>query len=308
MAALCSPNLRVQTIPTETFLPSIIMPHPGVDAKTNDELITLWLHGKSPNTCDSYRRDIEYFSRFVENKPLAKVTLNEVQAFAASLAKQGYASATQQRRINAVKSLLTYGHHLGVLPYNVGKAVKPPKVKITIAERILSEAQVLTILSHITKARDYVLLRLLYATGGRVSEICALRWRDVQEATFGRGQVTLLGKGQKTRTIVFSAATWQILRDFRGSASADDFVFSSRTGKQLARTQVARIIQAACKRAGIGVKVSPHWFRHSHATHALERGTPIPLVQSTLGHASLVTTGIYLHVRPQESSALYLAV
>ena len=308
MVMLCFANSEPQTIKTRTFPVLTVAPQPFVKAQTNEDLIALWLHGKSPNTCDSYRRDIQYFLLSVENKLLSHITLNDIQAFATKLAEQGYASATQRRRLNAVKSLLSYGHEMAILAYNVGKPIKPPKVKLTIAERILSEAQVLTILSHITKARDYALFRLLYATGGRVSEICALRWRDVQESNFGRGQVTLFGKGQKTRTVVFSAATWQIVRDLRGTASGDDFVFRSRTGKMLARTQVARVLRAACERAEMSAKVSPHWFRHSHATHALERGTPITLVQTTLGHASIATTGIYLHVRPQESSALYLAV
>ena len=190
----------------------------------------------------------------------------------------------------------------------MGKAVKLPKTKLTIAERILSEQQVLSILSHTSKAHDYALLRLLYATGARVFEIISLRWRDLQDSNFGRGQVPLFGKGQKTRTVVFSAATWQIVRDLRESVDPDEFVFKSRRGKVLDRSQVQRILKTSCDRAKVAAKVSPHWFRHSHASHALERGTPINLVQVTLGHASIATTGIYLHVRPQDSSALYLAV
>jgi integrase/recombinase XerD len=279
-----------------------------VIAETNQDLIELWLHGKSANTCIGYRNDLQQFLAFVAHKPLNLVTLNDLQAFANALTAQGYAPATQRRRLCAVRSLLAYGHDLGILPYNLAKAIKLPKVKLTIAERILSESQVLQILSHTKSVRDYALLRLLYATGARVSEICRLCWRDLQEVGFGRGQVTLFGKGQKTRTVVFSSATWQVLRDFKGTASADEFVFKSRHGKALDRSQVFRLIQAACDRAAISLKVSPHWLRHSHASHALERGTPITLLQSTLGHTSLATTGVYLHVRPQESSALYLAV
>lgn len=276
---------------------------------TNDtELIQLWLHGKSANTCDAYRRDIKYFLSFVGNKPLQGATLNDIQAFANALAFQGYAPATQRRRLGALKSLLSFGHDLGVFTRNVGKPVKLPKPKLTIAERILSEQQVLSILSHATQPSDYALLRLLYATGARVSELCVLRWRDLREANHGRGQVTLFGKGQKTRIVVFSASTWQVLRDWRGNASDNELVFKNQTGKMLRRGQIQRIIERVCDRAQITAKVSPHWFRHSHASHALDRGTPINLVQMTLGHASIATTGIYLHVRPQESSALYLAV
>lgn len=277
-------------------------------AKTNEELIELWLHGKSKNTCAGYRRDVAQFLAFIENKSLQLVTLNDMQAYADGIARQGYVPSSQRRKLCAVKSLLTYGHDLGVLTRNVGKTIKPPKEKNTIAERILSEQQVLNILSHTSKARDYALLRLLYATGARISEIISLRWRDLQDANLGRGQVTLFGKGQKTRTVVFSAKTWQIVRDLRETSDPDEFVFKSRTGKMLHRSQVQRILKSSCERADVTAPVSPHWFRHSHASHALERGTPINLVQVTLGHASIATTGIYLHVRPQESSALYLTV
>ena len=73
-------------------------------------------------------------------------------------------------------------------------------------------------------------------------------------------------------------------------------------------SQVLRIVQAAAKRAGLEARVSPHWLRHSHATHALERGAPIHLVAATFGHASVATTGTYLHARPTDSSARYLVV
>jgi integrase/recombinase XerD len=87
-------------------------------------------------------------------------------------------------------------------------------------------------------------------------------------------------------------------------------VFQSRegddSGQHLDRTQVYRIVSAAAIRAGIQGKVSPHWLRHAHASHSLDRGAPIHLVQQTLGHASVATTSKYLHARPSDSSALYL--
>lgn len=308
MPAVCHPNPLMSAVAPQNIAVQPALMQPFVIAETNEDLIALWLHGKSPNTCDGYRRDIRLFLNSINQKPLQSVTLNDVQAFAQQLAARGYASETQRRRLIALKSLLTYGYEMEILARNLGKWIKLPKVKVTIAERILSEAQIMTILAHPNKPRDSALLRLLYATGCRVSELCALRWRDVQASVQGRGQVTFFGKGQRTRTVVFSAATWQSVSALRGAASANDFVFQSRTGKKLYRSQVARILRTACEGTGIVAKVSPHWFRHAHASHALERGTPINLVQTTLGHASIATTGIYLHVRPQDSSALYLAV
>ncbi|WP_199336475.1 tyrosine-type recombinase/integrase [Oscillatoria sp. FACHB-1407] len=236
------------------------------------------------------------------------MTLNNLQTFAKTLIKQGYSPATQKRRINTIKSLLGYGYALGVLSVNVGKLLKPPKVKNTLAERILSETQIHSMMALTPNERDRLLLRLIYATGARVSEISSLCWRDVQSAGQGQGQVTLFGKGNKTRIIIFSQETWQQLQHLRGEASLDEPVFKGYRGKALSRHQIQRIVREAAKRAGIEGAVSPHWLRHAHASHAIERGTPIALVQATLGHASTTTTGMYLHVRPKASSALYLSV
>lgn len=308
MLAVYSPS-QAQVIPFPTVFPiGLPIRQPMAIAHTTEELIELWLHDKSPNTQDNYRRDLRYFLEFINHKSLHLVMLNDLQAYADFLIEKGYASETRRRRLVSIKSLLTFGHDLDILSRNVGRTLKLPKVKLTIAERILTKAQVFAILDNTKTERDYALLRFMYATGARVSEICGLRWRDLREAAEERGQVTLFGKGQKTRVIIFSAETWKCIKALRKDASEDDYVFQGRAGKSLHRTRIARILTQACERAGLNLKVSPHWFRHSHASHALERGTPITLVQTTLGHVSLATTGIYLHVRPQDSSALYLPV
>ena len=152
--------------------------------------------------------------------------------------------------------------------------------------------------------RNRVLLRLLYAGGLRVSELAGLNWRDVQPHD-DAGQVTVLGKGGKTRAILLSVTTWRELASLR--AGPDDPVFpSKRTGDHLDVSAIWRIVRTAAERAGVDLGVSLHWLRH--ASHALDRGAPIHLVHQTLGHASIATTGKYLHARPTDSSARYLPV
>jgi len=159
------------------------------------------------------------------------------------------------------------------------------------------------------KPRDHALRRLLYGAGLRVSRACSLNWRDLQSREDGTGQVTVWGKGAKERTVKVSATTWRALQAVRRPEDGpDDTVFRSRKGRRLSTVQAWRIIREAARRAGIEAPVSPHWLRHAHASHALDRGAPIHLVQSTLGHASVATTGRYLHARPGDSSAFYLAV
>jgi len=275
-------------------------------ASSDDQLIALWLHGRSPHTQRAYRADIQ---RFLDRagKPLDKVTLADLQQFADSLAD--LAPASRYRALSAVKSLLAFGHRLGYLPFDVGRVLRLPAVRNRLAERILPETDLHRILSLETKPRDRALLILLYASGIRVSELCGLSWRDLQ-ANGNGGQVTVFGKGGATRAIQLPASVWKLLNGLRGpEAAPHDPVFSSRKAKNGGRLRplaVLRIVRKAAERAGIELPVSPHWFRHAHASHALDRGAPIHLVQATLGHASVATTGRYLHARPNDSSSRFL--
>jgi integrase/recombinase XerD len=153
--------------------------------------------------------------------------------------------------------------------------------------------------------RNSVILLLLYASGVRVSELCNLRWRDCQQRDSG-GQITVFGKGDKTRTVLLPSRVWQAMIGIRSGAGENDPTFRSRKGGGLHESQILRIVKQAAKRAGVTKAVSPHWFRHAHASHALDRGAPVHLVQATLGHSDLSTTGRYLHARPTDGSARYL--
>jgi len=273
-------------------------------ASSDGHLLELWLHGRSPHTQRAYRADVERF-RTRAGKSLSYVTLGDLQEFADSLSES--APASRYRTLSAVKSLLAFGHRLGYLPFDVGRPLRLPPVRNRLQERILSEAELHRLLSLEPNFRNRAILTLLYASGVRVSELCQLAWRDLQPNGEG-GQISVLGKGSKTRTIQVPASVWQLLLALREEdAGLADPVFRSRKkGGFLQPVAVLRVVRAASARAGIHLPVSPHWFRHAHASHALDRGAPIHLVQATLGHASITTTGRYLHARPKDSSSRFL--
>ncbi len=278
-------------------------------AENDTQVIGLWLHGRPATTSRAYAYEVRALLSVVD-KPLNQVTLGDLQRFFSGLAD--LAPTSQGRAINAVKSLFSFAQKIGYLNFNPAAAVHAPKIKNTLAERILTETQVHRLISLEPSPRNRALLLLTYALGGRVSEVCGLKWRDMQERTIEgqtMGQVTVYGKGGKTRVVLLSPETWRELTALRGDADPDNPVFPSRKGQgHLHPVQVDRIIKAAAKKAGIDAPVSPHWLRHAHASHALDRGAPIHLVQATLGHASVATTGKYLHARPEDSSARYLGV
>jgi integrase/recombinase XerD len=293
-------------------------------ADTTDEmLIAMWIDNTASSTKEAYMADLR---QFFKQMPVSiqQIKLNHLQNYKNHLIESGKEYSTINRKLKSIKSLLSFAEKTGYTRFNVGVMVKLPKEKEELAERILTEDQTLEII-HLEKLhnqRNYVLLRLIYATGGRVSEICKLKWKDVHSRG-ETGQVTLYGKGEKTRHIILKPETYKVLIDYRGNSTDEDYIFKSRGGgkpgharSKLDESQVYRIIEEAAIRAQIALyqdkdgktrsHVSPHWMRHAHATHALENGANIILVKETLGHKSIDTTTKYTHVHPDKSSAQYL--
>lgn len=274
-------------------------------ADSDEQLIRLWLHGRPQHTQRAYRRDAERFIEF-SDKPLRSVKLIDLQAFADHLAETLKESSVH-RSLSAVKSLFAFGFQLGYFQFDVGRALKLPGFRDELAERILGETEVLRIISLEPNPRNRAILLTFYAGGFRVSEICSLKWRHLQKRD-NTGQITVFGKGEKTRTVLMPQSVWDTLMTLQGDAPADGPVFRSRKKGHLHESAVWRIVKKATKRAGIEKDVSCHWFRHAHASHALDRGCPIHLVQATLGHSSISTTSKYLHAKPTDSSGNYLPV
>lgn len=279
----------------------------------------------------------------VRKKALGEITLSDLHEFAAVISDV-FSERTQLRMLAAVKSLFTYANRVGYIPFNVGAAVELPSVKDDRGERELSEEDVRDLVrAPITPPvrngrpdpdwkprpnayRDHVMLLTLYAGGLRREDVCRLKWKDVrsrEDASSGAGQITVFGKGRKTGTVLLPPSVFRKLGELRYSpgdpgaepAGYDAPVFASRkrktaSGGHLDPSQVYRIVKAAAKDAGLknADKVSPHWLRHAHATHADRKGAPIGLIAATLRHSSISTTGGYLQANPSESSALYLGL
>jgi integrase/recombinase XerD len=287
-------------VPAATSTIVAVEPEPTPD----EQLVRLWLDGLSRHTQRAYSRDVgRFFARV--GKPLRAVTLADVQGFAKHLSTLQLEPGSRHRVLSAVKSLSAYATRLGYLQYDVARPLRLPAGKDTLTERILEAADVVRLIDATTTPRNRLMLQLLYIAGVRVSELVALTWNDARPHK-GAGQITVLGKGKKTRTIRLELPTWTALLAARGSSAAEAPIFKSRKGGHLDESQVLRIVKAAARRAGVTDAVSPHWLRHCHASHALDEGAPIHLVQQTLGHSSVATTSRYLHARPGESSSKFL--
>lgn len=271
----------------------------------DDQLIKLWLHGRPRHTQRAYRREVQQFLDAVD-KPLRSIKLIDIQTYTDNI-PTGLKDSSVKRALSAIKSLFAFGFRLGYLTFDVGRAMKLPTFRDELADRILSETDVLRIICLEPQPRNRAILLTLYAGGFRVSEICSLKWRHLQERD-STGQITVYGKGGKTRTVLMPQSVWEALMKLRDCESEETPVFRSRKKGHLDESAVWRIVRKASERAGIDKNVSCHWFRHAHASHALDRGCPIHLVQASLGHASISTTGRYLHARPTDSSGNYIKI
>lgn len=279
-------------------------------------LIAMWVHGKSRHTQRAYRHDVGLLMTML-GKGIQSITLSDLQSFGDSLIGK---DTTRARTYNSIKSLLTFAHTLGYVSVNVGKAWKAPIAQEHLAQRIMEEADTIRLIDNERDARNHTMLRLLYHCGMRVSEVVSLRWVDLTPRKEG-GQVSIFGKGSKTRQVCISLSMWhELLGDDATLLGTERYIFQSRKSNEGTRpmdtSQVNRIVERAAIRVGIAVytddrgrvhsHVSPHWLRHAHASHSLDRGASINLVRETLGHASIATTGKYTHARPSDSSSRYL--
>ena len=297
------------------------------EGTTEEKLIELWVRlKKSPHTQRAYRRDIEIFRAFVE-KPLASVTLEDALDFYDNLNeieiinKRGEVKPlednSKRRIINSVKSLYSFAYTSGIFPANVMAAIKPPTAKSAVSQRILSETIVLKMILLEQDPRNHAILHTLYAAGLRVSELCNLRWRHIIRREEGVQLDIMSGKGDKQRHVLLGESSWNVFSAIHEEVAADDFVFQSRQevsregyykGTRLDTTTVFRIVREAAKRAGVPnwFEVSPHWLRHCHGSHAIDRKAPLTIVRDTLGHSNIAVTNEYAKARPDQSSSHYL--
>ena len=278
----------------------------GTRARNDRELVASWLASLgSPQTRRVFKPRAEAFLAALPSG-LRNATVEDVRE-ALAVITADVADSTANQYVLQIKSLLSYAHKLGYTPFNAGVVIKvrPDQSRASLAKRIISEVEVGLLIREANSKRDRVLLRVLYAGGLRVSEVVGLKWADVIERG-DRVQLSVTGKGNRVRQVLLPEAVSGQLLSLRGDAGNDDAVFAARHGGPLTERAVNYMIKRAAERAGITGAVSPHWLRHAHGSHALDRGATLAEVQTTLGHANVATTSGDLHARPDTSSGLRL--
>ena len=278
----------------------------GTRARNDDELIKSWLASlTSVHTRRNFAKTVDRFREALATD-LRTATVEDAREAMGAITS-GLSDATTQQYLLRVKSLLSYAHKLGYAPFNAGVTikVKPDQSRAQLAKRIISEMEVGLLIREAASTRDEVMLKTLYAGGLRVSEIVALSWADVIDRE-NKVQLSVTGKGGRVRQVLLPEAVSTQLFALRDDAGANAPVFAARHGGPLSERAVNYMIKRTAVRAGVSGTVSPHWLRHAHGSHALDRGATLAEVQTTLGHANVATTSGYLHARPDTSSGLKL--
>jgi site-specific recombinase XerD len=262
--------------------------------------------GRRPNTVEAYRRDATDLARTCTGWGIehpAEVELLTLRRYLADLTERGYARATVARRASVLRTFFALLRRRGVVDRDPAELLASPKkgrhlprvLRVDEVERLVAVPDVSTPVG----VRDRALLELLYASGARISEACTL---DLGSLDLGQRQVRLFGKGARERIAPLGEPAVDALRDYLaagrsallGPRTTDALLLNTRGDRLGARDARTAVTRAAIL-AGLG-HVTPHTLRHSFATHLLEAGADIRVVQEFLGHASLATTQRYTHL------------
>jgi len=269
--------------------------------------------GLSPNSITAYDRDLRKFALFITSETLdfSSLTEEDISRYEASLKGLSLSPASINRAISALKSFYLY---LGI-EYEIANPMqaverrkltrKLPKA-LTVSE-ITSLIDATKRLDSPISLRDFALLELLYGTGARVSEVIGINLNDIASSTDDQRAVStvkLRGKGSKERIVPIGSYAMKALSEYlirtrpalaekSKQKNANTALFLNSRGTRLSRVSAWQIVSDAADATGLRGKISPHVFRHSYATHLLDGGADIRVVQELLGHASVTTTQIY---------------
>ena len=264
--------------------------------------------GLSENTIDNYKRDLTKLLKYLEINSIPKspvhITKEELQSFIYTLAKE-VKPRSQARIISGLKGFFNYLIFEDYRQDNPMDLIETPKVGRKLPDTLsVHEIDKLIAAIDLSKPqgeRNRAMLETLYACGLRVSELIAIQLSDLY---FKEGFISVTGKGNKQRFVPISPDTQKYIEIYQKEIRThspilpeySNTLFLNRRGKQLTRAMVFTIIKDLARKAGIKKNISPHTFRHSFATHLLQNGADLRSIQQMLGHESITTTEIYMHV------------
>ena len=268
--------------------------------------------GMSPNTVSSYSHDAEELLEFCKGLSVKEISTEKVVDFLGRMTDRGVSKRSQARVLSSLRSFFSWCIEEGEIESDPCARIDMPKLGKYIPS-VLSVDEVTRIIESVAPEgengkRDRAILEVLYGCGLRVSEAASLK---ISGIWFKEGFVSIVGKGDKQRLVPLGETASDAIKAYleERPAPADrsfsDVLFLNRNGRPLSRVSIFKLVKTQAMAAGIDKEISPHTFRHCFATHLIENGADLRLVQEMLGHASILTTEIYTHI---DSSTWHKAI
>jgi integrase/recombinase XerD len=288
----------------------------SADPAVSRFLDAVWLErGLSTNTLAAYRADLTALARWLGERqvPIIKTSRADLQDFIAWRVREGARPRSTARQLSSFRRFFRYLVREAAIREDPTAQIAMPKIGRSLPKS-LTEEEVEALLgapvvSDPLGNRDRTMLEVLYATGLRVSELVNLRHGQVN---LNQGVIRILGKGNRERLIPLGEEAVRWLTDFEAGSRGEillerqtDFLFPTRRGDRMTRQAFWHIIKRYARKAGISKELSPHTLRHAFATHLLNHGADLRVVQMLLGHSDLSTTQIYTHVARERMKELH---
>ena len=268
----------------------------------------------SENTIKNYFRDlIEYFEYLKQNNlsPRKSIEQSHIRKMLSYIIEKNFKSNSVSRKITAIKSYIAFLEKFGFIKDNYSELISIPKKSKTLP-KVMTKKEINQLIEQVENSskknlRDDALIELIYSTGLRVSEASAITMGQIN---FDRSEINVLGKGNKERIVVFNKKskdklTNYLKKDKRFISTNSSYLFQNRFQGQLSPRSIQRILKKYLNFSGINSKYSTHTLRHSFATHLLEGGADIKVIQQLLGHSSAETTKIYTHISSHTLKNIY---
>jgi integrase/recombinase XerD len=277
-------------------------------------LDAVWVEqGLSENTLSAYGSDLRIFAKWLSGKSMLEVDGAELSSFLASRYKEGIGNRSTARILSSLRRFYGYYIRENSIKVDPTALIESPHIGQPLPAS-LSEQDVELLLDapEVTNAlgfRDRTMLEMLYATGLRVSELVNLKFEQI---SFRQGVVRIIGKGNKERLVPVGEEAMSWLENYMGQARKTilgerqcDYLFVTNRADSMTRQAFWHIIKRYAKKAGINKELSPHTLRHAFATHLLNHGADLRVVQLLLGHSDLSTTQIYTHIARERLKELH---
>ncbi|MEG1501822.1 MAG: tyrosine recombinase XerC [Synergistaceae bacterium] len=279
----------------------------------NDFIKYIESKGRAKNTLVNYSVDLEQFIKYLSGQGIinpSEINDKLVRGFISSLSGMGNAKTSVARKLSSVKGYISWLKKIGLINTDVVSLIQGPKLPTHIP-RAISYEDTIRLITDGTKnsknqKRDTLILEILYSSGLRVAELISLNWSmvDFESKTF-----RIMGKGSKERIVPFGMSVLTLLSEWKSLyfKTNDDPVFmsSNKSSERLTVRTVHRVVTRAARDVGLA-GISPHTLRHCFATHMLERGAPLRIVQELLGHENISTTQRYLTITTEQIKRSYM--